>query len=108
MPENENRLIYEIMRELGKFGGIFRTNAGHVRTITGGSYHGLPKGFSDLLFVRPDGVSCFIECKVGANQATPEQEKFLERMRGLNCRAGVARSVEEAAELAGIYEFACY
>jgi hypothetical protein len=97
----ESRLIYEIMHELGKHGYIVRCNAGHIKLDSGKVFHGMPRGFSDLLFVR-DGRVTFIECKTEKGKATPEQEQFLERMRALGCSAGVARSVAEAMALCGI------
>lgn len=94
---NESHLIYEIMRELGRHGAVYRTNAGCVRLPNGRTYHGLPKGFSDILFIGPDGIACFVEAKVRPNGPTPEQIAFLDKMHGLGCRAGVAYSVAEAA-----------
>ena len=97
--QTESRLVYEIMQTLGRYGAIFRTNAGNIRLANGRTFHGLPKGFSDLLFIRPDGKAAFLECKVGKNPLSSEQEKFLQRMHDHNCIAGVVRSTEEALEL---------
>ena len=100
--ENESRLIYETMQTLGRHGQIFRCNAGRFYTKSGQPVSGLPKGFSDLLYIGSDGVACFIECKTGKNKPTPEQTTFIEKMKRLGCAAGVAYSVEEAAQICGI------
>lgn len=100
--ENESRLVYEIMQTLGKHGAVFRTNAGNIRLPNGKSFRGMPKGFSDILFIGADGVACFVECKVGKNKASPEQKTFIDKMTAHNCRAGVAYSVDEAVHICKI------
>jgi len=87
------------MQQLGKYGAVFRTNAGQFYTKDGQPVSGLPKGFSDILFIRHGGKPAFIELKYGKNKPTPEQEKFLQRMRDLGALAGVARSVDEAMRI---------
>ncbi len=99
---NESRLVFEIMREIGKHGAVFRTNAGSYYTKDGQKVSGLPKGFLDVLFIRPDGQACFVEAKVKPNKATPEQLAFVNKMNALGCRAGVAYSVSEAMEICGL------
>jgi len=99
---SESNLVNEIMREVGKFGAIFRTNAGTYYTKTGQRVSGLPKGFSDVLFIGNDGIACFIECKLPGNKPTPEQDSFIERMKSLGARAGIAHSVADAANICGL------
>ena len=99
MMENEARLVYEVMKELGQHGAIFRTNAGQFYTKSGQRVSGLPKGFSDLLFIGSDGVACFVECKIGKNKPTPEQTAFIEKMQRLGCRAGVAFNTDDALRI---------
>jgi len=101
---NESRLLYEIMHELGKHGSIFRTNSGNIKLPSGKIFHGLPEGFSDLLFVRPDGKVYFVELKIEKGKLFNEQERFIRHMQSLNARAGVARSVGEALVICGIKE----
>ena len=102
MATNESRLIYDCMQLLGLHGAIFRTNAGQFYTKDGKPVSGLPKGFTDLLFVRKDGVPCFIELKVGKNKPSPEQLAFIEKMQSHNARAGIAHTPEEAAIICGL------
>lgn len=59
---------------------------------------GLPKGFSDLIVVDKQGIA-FIETKTATGKPTAEQVKFLNRMRKLGHRAGIARSVEDAERI---------
>jgi len=99
---SESKLIYDIMRELGKHGAVYRCNSGSVRLGNGKWFKGMPKGFSDVMFIRPDGVACFVECKVGKGKLSDEQTRFISRMRELHAMAGVARSVQEALALCGV------
>jgi len=73
---NESSLVYEIMREVGKYGAVFRCNSGSVKLPNGKRFAGMPKGFADVLFIRPDGAACFIECKTDSGKLSPEQVKF--------------------------------
>ena len=59
---------------------------------------GLPKGFSDLLIIDKQGAA-FVETKTATGKPTPEQIKFINRMRSLGHRAGIARSVEDAEKI---------
>ena len=97
---NESALVRNCIETLQEFGPTFRLNAGTFNR-GGRKIVGLPRGCSDVLHVRPDGVCCFIECKAGNNTATPEQQKFLDRMRAAGARAGVAKNVTEAMLLCG-------
>lgn len=99
---SESRLLYETMKVLGKHGAVYRCNSGSVRLPNGKRFNGMPKGFSDIMFIRNDGVACFVECKTDKGKLSDEQERFLNRMRELNARAGVARSTKEALKICGI------
>lgn len=91
---------------------VFRTNAGTFyqgKMIYSPEYkqkilinlrivQGLPEGFSDLICVDKKGVA-FIECKTLKGKAREAQERFMERMKALGHRAGIARSVEDAKEI---------
>jgi hypothetical protein len=100
---NESRLVYEIMRELGKFGAVYRCNSGSVKLPNGKRFNGMPKGFSDVMFIRPDGVACFVECKTDRGKPTEDQKRFIARMQRLHAKAGVARSIEEAMDICGLH-----
>lgn len=91
---------------------LFRTNAGEFfqgKQVFSKEFNqpvlinlrkvdGLPKGFPDLFAVDRQGVA-FIETKTLTGKPSPEQIKFINRMRQLGHRAGIARSVEEALEI---------
>jgi len=87
------------MVELGKHGQIFRCNAGQFYTKSGQPVSGLPRGFTDILFIRDDGKACFVEAKIKPNKPTPEQLAFIEKMQNHNCIAGVVHNVDEAVQL---------
>ena len=60
---------------------------------------GVPKGFSDLIAIK-GGKITFIEVKDATGRIRPAQKAFLQTMRErYGCRAGIARSVEDAIEL---------
>lgn len=99
----ESDLIYQIMRELSKFGLVYRANCGAVKLANGKYFRGLPEGFSDVLFIRPpDGKACLIEAKVKPNRLTDKQEEFILKMRRAGAFAGVAFSVDDALMIAGL------
>lgn len=100
--------------ELSKNGGLcFRCNAGEFwqgSQVYSPSYRqdilldirrvaGLPKGFSDLLYLSPHGRVAFIEVKKPGGAVRPDQIKFIERMRSMGYTAGIAHNVEEAKGL---------
>jgi hypothetical protein len=45
------------------------------------------------------GVDVQIECKFGTGPATAEQNAYIQTIRALGGRAGIARSVEDAARI---------
>lgn len=57
---------------------------------------GLPEGFSDLVYIGDSGDHAFIETKKLTGKAREAQENFINRMRQLGHKAGIARSVEDA------------
>lgn len=60
---------------------------------------GLPKGFTDLLYIGNDGKTAFIEVKAPGGKIRSEQIKFIERVRSMGFRAGIAHNIEEAKEI---------
>jgi hypothetical protein len=98
----ESQLIYQIMQELGKHGAVYRCNSGSVALPNGKRFNGMPKGFADIMYIGEGGRACFVECKTDSGRTTPEQDRFIERMRGLGCRAGIARSVADAMQICEI------
>ena len=99
---NESRLLYEVMFELGKYGAVYRTNSGSVRLPNGKTFRGMPKGFTDCMLILPGGQVCFVEIKIAPNKLSAEQAAFIEKMRRLGCRAGVAYSVVDALKICEI------
>lgn len=76
---------------------VFRINSGKVKMADGRWFDvGVPKGFSDLVAVK-DGKISFIEVKNEVGRPTAEQINFIKQMQTrYGCRAGIARSVEDA------------
>lgn len=59
---------------------------------------GCPEGTSDLMYLGK-GRTAFIECKTDTGKVKPAQTNFINRMRSLGHRAGIARSVEDALKI---------
>ena len=108
----ESSIQNSIRVALSRYGVVFRTNSGEFwqgQTVYSKEFHqpvlinlrrveGLPKGFSDLLFVG-SGKVAFVETKNEIGRLRPEQKNFIERMRTMGHIAGIARSDEEAVKL---------
>lgn len=71
---------------------------------------GLPKGFSDLLVITPIIITPeminqqfaragFLEIKTVTGRPTKDQLNFIEQMKKLGARAGVARSIEDVIQI---------
>ena len=99
---SESKLLYEIMREVGKYAAVYRCNAGRFYTKSGQVISGFPKGFADIMVVLPGGRVAFIECKSEKGKPSPEQTQFIDKMRELGALAGIARSVPEALTICQI------
>jgi hypothetical protein len=105
----EHDIQNQIRIALSQYGVPYRTNAGDfyqgkrvgdiltdIRVVKG-----LPKGFSDLMFIGDDGTVAFIEVKTPGGKVRPDQIVFLEQMQRLGFRSGVARSVKDALRIIG-------
>ncbi len=92
----------QIMKALTPHGTVFRINNGAFYTTDGSFIPAtLPKGFSDLIFIRSGEIS-FVEVKVKPNRPTVEQLHFISNMQKRGCKAGVAYSVEESLKICGV------
>ncbi|MDR1706198.1 MAG: VRR-NUC domain-containing protein [Clostridiales bacterium] len=98
----ETSLQNEIRVALSKYGVVMRRQCGKFLTADGRRTVniGIP-GESDLEFIGYKFVA-FIEVKLPGQKPRLEQERFLERMRNLGHRTGVAHSVEEALQIIGM------
>jgi len=99
---SESQLVFQIMQTLGRYGYVVRCNCGSVPLANGIRFYGLPQGWADIMFIRPDGRVCFVEVKSPTGKLSEAQERFIERMKSLNCRAGVAYSIDDALAIAGL------
>jgi hypothetical protein len=87
---------------MGWAGRMVSNVRGTVTLATARPLHGMPEGWPDLtgFTVTPTGtVPVFVEVKDATGRVRPEQFKFLEFLRSMGCRAGVARSVEDARKI---------
>jgi hypothetical protein len=101
---NESSLVHDVIQELGKYGAVYRCNAGSIRLPNGKTFRGMPKGFSDIMLVLPGGKAYFIETKVKPNKPSDEQIAFIEKMRRLGCAACLpvaGQAFPETSENAG-------
>lgn len=85
-----------------KYGGIcLRWNSGLFRPVD--SPDRIVRigmvGVSDLMYIG-NGYVAWIELKEKPNKPTKEQLQFIEEMKKMGHRAGVAYSIEEALEIA--------
>ena len=113
MKKSEQDIQTKIRIALSEYGMVFRTNSGEFwqgkerympdlkATVLTNLYRvkGLPKGFSDLLFVGFDGNVAFIEVKKPGEIQKEEQVNFMKQMQKYGYKAGVARSVEDAIKI---------
>lgn len=59
-------------------------------------YKGMPKGFSDLLYIGPAADTVFLEIKNERGKTSEEQDRFLALMKKYGHSAAVVRSADEA------------
>lgn len=79
---------------------LMRNNVGVLRDSRGIPVHfGLGVGSSDLIGLCPDGIFLAVEVKLPGRKPTREQARFIEAIRFLGGRAGVAYSVEDMARI---------
>lgn len=91
----ETDIQNNIRQALSAHGVVFRMQSGMFYTETGEKIRvGIP-GMSDLLFIG-NGFIAWIEVKTVKGRPSKQQLNFIERMKELGHRAGIARSVEEA------------
>lgn len=95
----ETDIMHAIQIALSEYGIVLRLNVGEFTTADGRHISsGLPKGTSDLLFIG-HGYIAFIEVKTPTGRIRPAQITFINTMRKLGHRAGIARSVDDALKI---------
>jgi hypothetical protein len=95
---NENELQNRIRCELSKYGVCLRRHVGEFVTKNGDTIKiGVP-GESDLEFIG-DGFVAFIEVKTPTGRVSTAQRRFIETVRKMGHKAGIARSVEDALNI---------
>lgn len=80
---------------------VWRNNTGVLKDKTGRPIKfGLCKGSSDLVGVAPDGRFLAVEVKTATGRIRPEQEAFIAAVKRNGGRAGIARNVQDALDIA--------
>jgi len=106
--QTETSIVNAIREYLEMVGCIaVRINAGAVVVSPGEGksrrlYRGAPAGTSDILGCLPGGRFFALEAKRPGMKPTEKQSAFLESVRATGGIAGVACSIEEAAEVLGL------
>lgn len=97
MNTPEQILDKKIMLYCGQQGWLcFHTNVGSVLTADGRIFNtGLPKGFPDLLILKPGGVVEFCETKIHPRKPTADQLRVISILNNLGFKAYVSYSFEE-------------
>ncbi len=90
------RSVIAAFRKLGVY--VLRINSGSPSR----RYRGAPAGTSDLLVILKGGRACWIEMKKPGEKPTKEQSDFLAARAKDGCLTGVATTVDEALEIAGL------
>jgi hypothetical protein len=111
----ETRLMHQIMLALSEAGcTVWRNNTGqawHGKVIHKAGQqvtlsdawmqpYGICVGSSDLIGIATDGRFLAIEVKTATGRVTKEQQTFIDAVCRAGGRAGIARSVNEALEIA--------
>ena len=98
--KTETILQNQIRLALSKHGICIRQNVGSFFTADRRRIVcGIP-GMTDLLFIG-NGYVAFIEVKTPTGAIRLEQRNFIDRMKQMGHRAGIARSVDDALSIIG-------
>lgn len=96
--KQESVIQNEIRIAISAYGICIRQNSGNFYAPDGRRVKCGITGMSDLLFIG-QGFVAFIEVKTDKGKPTPEQVNFIEAVRRLGHRAGIARSTEDAIKI---------
>jgi len=80
---------------------VWRNNTGAMHDRTGRLVRfGLCVGSSDIVGIAPDGRFLAVECKTDKGRTTDAQDRFLAAVIRAGGKAGVARSADDALQIA--------
>lgn len=83
----------------GWVGPTKRHNDGSVTIKHAQPFVGVPEGVSDLIGCAADGAFCAVEVKTEKGRPSDAQMAYIQMVRSLGGRAGVARSPEDAVRI---------
>lgn len=97
---NIQALILMALSEAGCL--VWRQNTGAYKEPRTGRLirYGLCVGSSDIIGLCPDGSFLAVEVKTSTGRIRPEQLTFISAVQKAGGRAGVARSVQDALDIA--------
>ena len=98
---SEANVLNDCMIALSKAGAkVFRNNTGALKDRDGRLVrYGLCPGSSDIIGVTKDGLFIAVECKTYKGKPTEKQLRFLECIRSMGGRAGIARCADDAVRI---------
>ena len=98
---SEANVLNDCMIALSKAGAkVFRNNTGALKDRDGRLVrYGLCPGSSDIIGVTKDGLFLAVECKTDKGKATEKQLRFLECIRSMGGRSGIARCADDAVRI---------
>lgn len=96
--------LWRMNAGMGWAGVLVSSVRGRVVLANARPFHGMPENWPDVGGFTQDKASglaipVYIEVKYGKDRSTKGQREFLEFLRSMGCRAGVARSVEDARRI---------
>lgn len=99
---NETNLTHLIRARLSTLGHrVFRNNTGKLKDVQGRWVSfGLCVGSSDLIGWTREGIFLAIEIKTPSGRPTPDQLNFISAVKQAGGRAGIARSIKDAEDIA--------
>ncbi len=98
---SEANILNDCMIALSQEGArVFRNNTGVLKDKTGRPVKfGLCKGGSDIIGICPDGKFLAVEVKRANGKPTEHQMRFIDMIRSMGGRAGIARSAQDAIDI---------
>lgn len=101
---NGNTRLWRMNAGMGWVGRLVSNVRGTVTLANARAFHAMPEDWPDIGgYTRPDpylpAIPVYIEVKGAGDRLRPGQASFIDLLRSMGCRAGVARSVEDARKI---------
>ena len=99
---SEHKIQQDIIKALSQYRIVLRMQVGRFKTIDNRWIDVGTKGCPDLLYLGNNGQTTWIEVKTSSGRLSVEQLSFHMHLRNMGHKVGVARSVEDALNIADI------